>query len=235
MFMLLNGMNLVAVSVCSIFNTILEYILPENYSLIGYFPLFDNDTIPYCSCMLEKDCISASTVGIYETILERVPGDVYYDIQQPEYSVPGFRAACLPYNSLLASTLTCLYDTECLRHISKNNSWKPLHNFSNDTISSLINKLFVIEWINITNFTGYYHSCAPVSCSYSYRERLVLSYIISTFIGLISGILAGLRLITPLLVSIAQWIHTKWNVKKNPTDRPSISRTTDQSRGFIFE
>jgi hypothetical protein len=41
----------------------------------------------------------------------------------------------------------------------------------NMTVDSMFAELFIEEWYDTSNFTGYFATCAPVSCSYSYTER----------------------------------------------------------------
>ena len=200
------------------------------FQFTGYFPQFNNSTNLYCSCILENECISPSVVGIYENISVRVPGDVYYDTQQPRYSVPGINAACLPYNGLLASTLECLYDTECLSEVSTS-VWMPLNGSLNVTVGALVKNLFVVEWSNTSDFSAYYYACVPSLCSYTYKERITLIYMITTLIGLIGGVVTALRVIAPVLVTIALWIQDKCNTRKTENRELAITTESVQARG----
>jgi hypothetical protein len=63
------------------------------------------------------------------------------------------------------------------------------------TISILIDELFVEHWINHSNYSNYFLSCAPRSCSYTYVQRMDALYMITTLLGLYGGLTFVLRFV----------------------------------------
>ena len=62
-------------------------------------------------------------------------------------------------------------------------------------IDSIINGLFVELWLNSSNYSSYFVSCAPSFCQYRYIERNDFVYILITLLGLYGGLTTTLRLI----------------------------------------
>lgn len=129
----------------------------------------------------------------------------------PVYSVPGIVVGCLPRFSIMQSTLECLFDSNCLNIVqsltigtsmydSLNTSILSSRFSINTTIGSMFNELLIEEWHNTTNFTNYFQSCAPISCSYTYTERFKIIYIITSIIGLLGGLTMALKILTSLIV-----------------------------------
>jgi hypothetical protein len=177
-----------------------HYIIYTGYYL---FPDYTNmnDISDYCSCDVTFTCAFQS--GIYTATV--INSNYYYPLPPPLYSVPGILSGCIPRFSLLQSTLECLYDSMCLNITEfvgiDTLSYPPLNissssRFSvNTTIETMFNELFIEDWHNTSNFTGYFYACAPISCSYTHTERVSAIYVITGMISLIGGLIVAFRLL----------------------------------------
>jgi hypothetical protein len=66
---------------------------------------------------------------------------------------------------------------------------------SSVTFGTLIDELFIESWINSSNYSAYFSTCAPLTCGYSYTKRSNFLYMLTTFLGLYGGLTVGLKLI----------------------------------------
>ncbi|CAF1542995.1 unnamed protein product [Adineta ricciae] len=175
--------------------------------------------------------------------LYRKPEKIYLDINKYDYSecisssedvgpteqIPGMFVSSLPIESLMYSTLECLFDQKCLNIISLyiHSSSTPIHRFSiltqhpstkYQTIKVLANRSFVEEWINDNSYEKYYNYCQPLFCEYRDKSRNAYVYIFTTTISLFGG----LKILLPLIIiNIVTFIRKK--KQQQPTDTPPIS------------
>ncbi|CAF0823363.1 unnamed protein product [Adineta steineri] len=125
-------------------------------------------------------------------------------------TIPGMIMDCLMLDATLASTLECYYNQTCLSllHQSLSIDVKPLlnnslkHFSSNSTVETLLNKLMIDKMIINTDFDLYYSQCNPPYCSYSYTRRFNIAFIITTIMGIFSGLSFGIRFLAPLIAKI---------------------------------
>jgi hypothetical protein len=184
------------------------YNVPGNriyttYTVYYLFPDYTtmSDMNDYCSCDITFTCAFQS--GIYTATV--INSNYYYPLPPPLYSVPGIVSGCIPSFSLLQSTLECFYDSMCLNILEflgiDTLSYPPLNisissRFSvNTTIETMFNELFIEDWHNTSNFTGYFYACAPISCSYTYTERVNAIYMVTGIISLIGGLIMAFHLL----------------------------------------
>ncbi|CAF2635901.1 unnamed protein product [Rotaria sp. Silwood2] len=147
-----------------------------------------------CSCATNAMCISQAVFN----------GSI----------VPGFRVGCYPLEALLQSTLECLYNITCidmLRFMYNHTDFtvNPLNSTlssSNSTVQSLIDGLLVDQWETAVSYEQYFETCAPLSCTYTVRQRPDLAYIITSIIGLYGGLTVVLKLTVPGLVNLGQYL-----------------------------
>ena len=126
-------------------------------AVISYYPGQYSTSNGTCSCTADTACSQQS--GFYNltgyktvnatstTVTQIVP------LVRLLSTVPGIMAGCLPYNSLLQSTLQCFYNQSCIDHIQTF-----IHGFSlvsplssshfpqDTTVKSLLDELFVESW-----------------------------------------------------------------------------------------
>ena len=174
------------------------------YLFAGYKNMSDaND---YCSCEGQYTC--SFPASIYQPTVRNTY--LYNPLPPPIYSVPGSFAGCIPRFSLLQSTLECLYDGTCLNNLASFgidtssqrllNASLPTRFSTNTTVESIFNELFIEEWHNQSNFTAYFHACAPYACSYTYIQRLNSIYIVTGMISLLGGLMMACHLFVFLFV-----------------------------------
>jgi hypothetical protein len=133
-----------------------------------------------------------------------------------KFDMPGFFVGCFPLRALLQSTLECFYNQTCIdivRDLTQaiqdfRVDVTPLNaarSFRNETINSVVNKLFVDDWSQSISFDKYFTSCAPQSCTYEYIGRRNLISLITSVISIYGGLSTGLQIIFLVLL----WIIMK--------------------------
>ena len=131
------------------------------------------------------------------------------------WTVPGFQVGCLPVESLLQSTLECLYDAACLDTItlSISNSTVifnaldlslPTRFASNTTLNEIVESLFIESWATNISFDKYYTECQLSACTYTIDYRQSIAIIITTIVGLYGGLTVVLHLLTPIIMKIVR-------------------------------
>ena len=147
---------------------------------------------------------------------------------------------CTPSESFLVSTLECFYDSSCIRLIhemanyNNNNTYitsvpNPLDAIIsrfpvNMTVIDLVDRLFVERWSTIMTYSSYFELCAPLLCSYTYRQQLASFYTVTYVIGLYGGLTILLKWICPRIISLMAKIYQ--HRKKRTNVVASISSTT---------
>ena len=180
----------------------LVYSVPESRAYITYTAsyLVENYTNmntfgDYCTCSTMVKCTFPS--GFYRQTTRT--SYLYTPVPAPTFLVPGIRSGCIPSESLLESTLECFYDSFCLNILAllgirtsgvrSLNASLPSRFGSNATIQSMFDELFIEEWHYESNYTSYFHACAPATCSYTYSDQVNLIYTITTIISLLGGLI----------------------------------------------
>ena len=161
----------------------------------------------YCFCYQTYSC--SRKVRLYNMTLPYSTRSRYFPDMMTLY-VPGMKAGCIPHDSMLNSTLECFYNRTCIRTLIQFMGGTTFPDSldetvqsrfkSNMTVRSMFAELFIEDWHYTSNFTGYFDSCAPVSCSYSYTERFDAAYMFITFFGFIGGMTVLLGFVAPVLV-----------------------------------
>ncbi|CAF1391349.1 unnamed protein product [Adineta ricciae] len=179
-----------------------------------------NSELITCVCATNPSCQRVAVVSDDDAIddFNRVSG--YGNI----HNLSGWIESCLARNSILFSSLQCLYkdsncflllmsyirkiDTNALSLLSSSTRLQPLDynpinsRFPpNTTISILVEELMIEQWNPILSYEQFYESCAPLYCLYSQsvRKQNFLGVII-TLISMIGGIVVSLRIFTPRLI-----------------------------------
>ncbi|CAF3985031.1 unnamed protein product [Rotaria sordida] len=191
-----------------------------------------------CSCAVSNQC--TRSVGFYfqtDTIRS-----------QPNITVPGLVLGCYTIDSLLLSTLECFYDKQCVKLVVDNYDFdvvglvrplnshavqiEPLRNensrfYPNTTINEIFSQLFVEDWINSSNFTSYYTRCAPTQCTYTIREHISLTYMLTMMLGFYGGLSAILEIVLPPIVKV---ILQQWSKRKKRIQLDNLNNITT---GFL--
>ncbi|UJR12528.1 hypothetical protein I4U23_016703 [Adineta vaga] len=171
---------------------------PDNYQMLVNNPgqtisaLTMSQIYNDCSCGIQTNC---SALSYRIAFAYPSPANV---------EMPGFHTGCLFFDSLLQSTLACLYNRSCLSFMQtylyhskpiKANILKYSSLSPPDTkIETLLNQLFVSQWFQNTSFDHYFDECRPQSCQYSYLIQYNTIYVITMLIALFGGLTNGLHI-----------------------------------------
>jgi hypothetical protein len=202
--------------------------LTSKWSPILHYRDVENSS---CSCAYSSQCTRPQ--GFY---LQSDDRDI-----NPRIIIPGLVIGCYTIDSLLFSTLECLYEQKCVKllldmyYFDAVGLLKPLNTrttriqslhkdnsrFSpNTTVESILAQLFIEHWNTSENFTAYYRQCAPKQCTYSIIRRFDTAYMIAMMLGFYSGLSAILEIILPSLV---RSIRRRWKRQQHNTDSLEIT------------
>jgi hypothetical protein len=196
---------------------------------------FQNPETNWCACQNTFSC--GETGGFYS---------LDYDLQnigifasndsQLELPLPGFVSGCIPLESLLASSLECLYNTSCIVHFSRSQSateqLDPTQTSQysiNSTIEELLEQLMLEQWTPNISFSAFFAQCNATSCNYTVTAKNSPVYVLTVLLGLYGGLTASLRLIVPHIVSI---LFTRSCKRNNAAEIPSL--TSEYKFCFLF-
>ncbi|CAF1528502.1 unnamed protein product, partial [Adineta ricciae] len=167
------------------------------------------------TCDLVRSTVPAGFYSLpqYESAIKHST----WPINPPSFSpstnatVDGFFAGCTPLDGLLVSTLECLYSVSCLKNFPSyfpnlnqtNISWSdglPSSTRKQIPVGDILSELFVANWSSVINYTVYFTSCAPKTCTYSIISHMNVLYTGTLLLALYGGVTILLRSITPYLV-----------------------------------
>ncbi|CAF1007600.1 unnamed protein product [Adineta steineri] len=125
--------------------------------------------------------------------------------------IQGYLVGCTPLESLLQSTIECLYEQSCVDllgiylNMSLPNSTIPLYKnetrFSaTDTVDSIVQQMFVETCSSNVSYNQYFEQCKPDSCSVTLFESGSFIIIVTTILGLYGGLTTFLKLVVPFFV-----------------------------------
>ncbi|UJR12169.1 hypothetical protein I4U23_016346 [Adineta vaga] len=189
-----------------------------------------SDNIPYyetkgkyfiCICIDSMVCELSG--GIYTNIIryDYVGSEpTYHDMSESSntyyvnatFLLPGVAVGCAPVESLLHSTIECLFEETCLNQIGTyiNYTTTSIDSFSklNKSLSpsqtsyeTLINDLFIHEWIVNKSFNDYFDQCQPLYCQYTNEIGQSWTTILASIISLYGGLRRVLPFIILLIVA----------------------------------
>jgi hypothetical protein len=207
-----------------------------------------------CFCATNPHC--QSSVAIYDLDRESIQLPVYTIV----YIVPGWVMTCSLTDSLLLSTLECLYsNSTCfpilISYIKQryfynveNPSWfdvRPLlddplqsHFSPNTSIETIVQEMMIDQWNQSFSYDYFYEVCAPSYCTYSQviHTKTVIGVIV-TLISLIGGLIISLRLIIPRLVKFITGLLKKIFKKqeqRQQSEGKHYDRISTDSRSELF-
>ena len=152
-----------------------------------------------CSCFFHANCTS--------------PGQLIENDRSHVISLRGLRVGCTPSESFFMSTLECFYDSSCIdliyTSIHQHHGLVPEYHripltvgssrFSIDAkVETLMNELFVEQWLTESSFLSYYKQCTPYQCSYTYAQSVNSIDTVTLILGIYGGLAIGLKLISPI-------------------------------------
>lgn len=183
-------------------------IIPANYS--------------DCFCDFSQSCHA-------HTWIDRSVSQVSYLIR-PTKIDQSFYVGCDTLEAMLKSSFDCLFNQSCIdkQVTPRYGQMPPKYNISaiqiNGTlldekyynIDSAVSNMLVLSWIQANNYSLYYNSCKPESCSFNLVTRRSLKQIIVSLITVIGGLSTLLKiLLTIILRSIEKLsvVHTSRDIK----------------------
>lgn len=122
------------------------------------------------------------------------------------FLLSGFKQGCSTIESLFMSSLATFYYQTIIDEIMSSMSLNtyqthitaldPIHSDDiHETIESIINRLFVDQWVANVSYGNYYRNCFPDSCVYEVLRRRQFLVIITTIIGVLGGLTTGLKIL----------------------------------------
>ena len=168
-----------------------------------------------CSCGVSNSCLEPAT--FVNLTHDKV------------YIVDGVFSGCSSLESILSSSLSCFFSNSCIvnmmeaMHLGEPDSFPreildiaPLqfsssnaHFKVNDTIETIVHRLFIDSWSNETSYQRYYDACAPTQCTYSYGKRFDVVYILTVFLSIFNAFSMGLYFVTPHMVNLGYVLRDK--------------------------
>ena len=129
------------------------------------------------------------------------------------------KVGCLPYHALAASTLECFFSAECLKETASRISSLPAKSrpvplngsamrsfLPNTSVSAIFTYSMLDRWQESSDFSGYFHSCEPVQCSFTTLRKNRFIYLTTLLIGVFGGLTVALHIITPFLVRAVRYV-----------------------------
>ena len=146
-----------------------------------------------CPCILSPSC--SQTMPMY--------GTMFTDGNR---TVPSAIQGCSLLEGVFAWTLECFYYQWCIASLDRymlhsgatNVTFTALDpNLSsvNETVDSMIQRLLVDSWSSNASFISYFNSCAPQFCTFDYRRRNDLFFVIITIVSVVGGLSLAFKLI----------------------------------------
>ncbi|UJR19296.1 hypothetical protein I4U23_022425 [Adineta vaga] len=173
-----------------------------------------------------NDPINAAILSPQPMNLSDVVVQIFAEPRPDSTIVNGFFVACTVFDALLASTLDCLYESECIQLLENyfpnleqtNFNWNNSILSSkqdNNSIGDYLQTFFTSNWSTNMNYSSYFDQCSPSICTYTTIEKTNLAYTITLFISLYGGLIIILRL-------IASWVISIWFKITNYSNEISI-------------
>ncbi|CAF1306333.1 unnamed protein product [Adineta ricciae] len=126
--------------------------------------------------------------------------------------IPGLLTGCYVIDAALQSTLECFYNQSCVTQILSYlhgepptndmslNASSPSRFLVNSTLEQLLSELMIEQWAVAPTYEKYYSECQPKQCTFTYKKKNDVIFIMTAIVGLVGGLSTILRLIVPILV-----------------------------------
>jgi hypothetical protein len=108
----------------------------------------------------------------------------------------------------MQTTTECFFDRICLNTINSYINYSTIStnsffilNQSRFSSQTLVNELFVEEWIINKSFVQYFDQCQPLFCQYKNEQRHNFVSILTTIISVYGGLTVVLRSLIPIIVT----------------------------------
>jgi hypothetical protein len=124
--------------------------------------------------------------------------------------IQGYLVGCTPLESLLRSSIECLYEQTCLDLLTAylNLSLPVLvplnisetHFSQTDTIESITQQMFIETCSSNVSYNQFFEQCHPLSCSVTPTKRNSFITVVTTLLSLYGGLTTALKLVVPFFV-----------------------------------
>jgi hypothetical protein len=152
--------------------------------------------------------------------------------------IPGYLVECTPLESLLESSIECLYDEACIDLITIYSNMSlmsptPLNKnqtrFSlNDTIESIVEQMFIESSSSKVSYSQFFETYHPLPCSVTLSKRNNMLIVVTTIMGFYGGLTTFFKLVVPFLVSCLYKLLRKY--KERPHIQIHASNTDSQTQ-----
>lgn len=201
------------------------YISPEfNNSIFISTNTYQMEDGSLCTCLPAVSCTAPA--AIYWENRTRSHGTLPMNMSKT--LIKGMKTDCYPSDGLKASTLECFFDKSCLQVLFGNvsspqplNASLPSSYSSTDTVDKLFGSLFMEKFTFAFSLEAYYGKCNPQVCIYSYSHENPPLTVMTTMIGIVSGLDTALRFLLPALIS--GFLKIKKKFHKSIENEPQAS------------
>ncbi|CAF3689172.1 unnamed protein product [Adineta steineri] len=153
-----------------------------------------------CSCVTLRTC--------------RIPRQI--KDADDSFPIVGLVIGCHHLETLLSSSLTCFYSIECINVLRNAFYTGPatLHEFIGlnaqrtrfsvrDTVEKIAYEIFIESWSSSNiSYEGYFNSCSPSYCIYTYYQKSDALEILTTFLSAYGSLSIVVYFIVPYLIKI---------------------------------
>jgi hypothetical protein len=145
------------------------------------------------------------------------------------HTVDGFQTGCYMLNALFQSTLQILYNQSFLDKLADSSKYfqKLNSSVSNSTIETLLSRMFVDHWLNITYYERYFNMCAPDLCQYTVIQHHDSLNIVTFMIGFYGGLSSALQIIVPFIImTVWPTVYKLFSRRRTHTNQIVVDRNT---------
>ena len=193
-------------------NWMLDYTTANENYVVGTHPLSYNNNTCVCATSMSSSCFWPMTFKLFNTT---------------NTTLSGLVGGCLPVDGLRQSTLECLFNSVCIdtiRLLINSTTSYSIPRALNDNlttrypsvttkIGTLIEELFIEEWLNTTNYSAYYETCSPRVCYFMKTGHNTFVYTLTLLLGLYGGMSVSIRLLVTysfkIWITVQHWWHTR--------------------------
>jgi hypothetical protein len=180
---------------------------PSFFNLPTIF--IDSQSNQSCSCATSSNCT--------------LPALIFNEDGTFEYIIPGFAYGCYLFQSVLFSSLSCLYSPTCIAELRlylnlSAGSLEAHHERTGEPIqldaaATRFNVNDTIEsWTSNVSYERYFNSCAPTSCTYTYHYRFDEAEMFTTFLSVFSGLSLAIRFAVPYALRLCEKIRDRLRI-----------------------
>ena len=182
----------------------------ENY-VVATHPISYNNNTCLCATSMSSLCFWPMTYKLFNTT---------------NITLPGLVGGCLPVDGLRQSTLECLFDSVCvetIRLLINSTTSYSIPDALNDNLTTrypsvttkvgtLVEELFIEEWLNTTNYSAYYEKCSPRACHYLETQYNTFIYTVTLLLGLYGGLTVSIRFLVVYTFKISITAQRWWQM-----------------------